>query len=185
MLVSPFSHILLATLMLILFSSFVRTESLETSKHFLVFWQILAKHARPISGDSQGGALVPAAKEEEIPLSDWELVRGYFGKLHVLLASLSLTIVLLHIWFAPPKLRATLIRWGFDLPDTISELLFSAIVVLQVENVVKMMQQFLQARYWQCKFTAALTHCENNLKDIHTRFLVQVIGLMRMFSAMT
>lgn len=94
---------------------------------------------------------MPVAKEEEKPLSEWEFVRGYFGKLHVLLALLSLTVVLLHICFAPPTLRATLIRWGFDLPDTISELLFAAIVVLQVEKVVKMVQQFLQARYWQCK----------------------------------
>ncbi|KAG0631154.1 hypothetical protein M758_1G231500 [Ceratodon purpureus] len=116
---------------------------------YQIYKEVLAKYAKPISEDSQGEALVPGVKEEETPLSDWELVRGYFGKLHVLLASLSLTIVLLHICFAPPKLRATLIRWGFDLPDTISELLFSAIVVLQVEKVVKMVQQFLQARYWQ------------------------------------
>ena len=114
---------------------------------------------------------MPAAKEDETPLSDWELIRGYFGKLHVLLAILSLTIVLLHICFAPPKLRATLIRWGFDLPDTISELLFSAIVVLQVEKVVKMVQQFLQARYWQCKFMAVPVHIGIVFKFLHA-FLV-------------
>lgn len=123
----------------------------------LPFRQVLSKYASPLSGDSQGKELVAAAKQEEVPLSDWELVRAYFGKWHVLLAVLSLTIVLLHICFAPPKLRATLIRWGFDLPDSIAELILSAVVVLQVEKVVKMVQQFLQARYWQCKLTLVPT----------------------------
>ena len=115
--------------------------------------QILAKYAIPISADSQGENLpvVPTTKEEEKPLSEWEFVKGYFGKLHVLLALLSLTVVLLHICFAPPTFETTLIRWGFDLPDSVSELLFAAIVVLQVERVVIMVQQFLRARYWQCK----------------------------------
>lgn len=122
--------------------------------------QVLSKYAKPVSEDSQGRDLVPAAKQEEVPLSDWELVRGYFGNWHVLLAVLSLTIVLLHICFAPPTLRATLIRWGFDLPDSISELLFAAIVVLQVEKVVKMVHQFLQARYWQCKLTLVVCPSE-------------------------
>jgi len=125
----------------------------------------LSKYAKPVSGDPHGKDLVPAAKQEEVPLSDWELVRGYFGKFHVLLAVLSLAIVLLHIYFAPPTLRATLIRWGFDLPDSISELVFSAIVVLQVERVVKMVQQFLQARYWQCKLTLVLTCGSGTLVD--------------------
>ncbi|KAG0621016.1 hypothetical protein M758_4G261700 [Ceratodon purpureus] len=116
-----------------------------------VYREILAKYAKPVSEGSpeDGLSVVLAAKEEEKPLTEWEFIRGYFGKLHVLLALLSLTIVLLHICFAPPTLRASLIRWGFDLPDSISELLFAAIVVLQVERVVKMVQQFLQARYWQ------------------------------------
>jgi len=118
---------------------------------FFLLLQVLSKYANPVTADPQGKDLVAAQRQDEVPLSDWELVRGYFGKWHVLLAVLSLTIVLLHICFAPPTLRATLIRWGFDLPDSISELLFSAIVVLQVERVVKMVQQFLQARYWQCK----------------------------------
>lgn len=90
-------------------------------------------------------------KDVETPLSDWELVRSYFGKYHVLLAVLSLLLVLVHIWFAPPKLRAILVRWGFDLPDTMAQFIFSAVVVLQVENVVKMIHQFIRARYWQCE----------------------------------
>lgn len=118
----------------------------------LWFLQVLSRYAKPIYEGPPGRELVPEAKrEEETPLSDWELVKGYFGKLHVLMAILSLTAVFLHIGFASPKASATLIRWGFDLPDSLSEFLFSAIVVLQVEKVVKMVHQFLQARYWQCE----------------------------------
>ncbi|XP_024386274.1 C2 and GRAM domain-containing protein At1g03370 isoform X3 [Physcomitrium patens] len=114
-----------------------------------IFKEILSKYAKPISEDSWGGNLVPATQQEDTPLSDWELVRCYFGRLHVLLAFLSLIIVLLHIGFATPKVKVSLLRCGFDLPDSISEFLCSAIVVLQVERVVKMVHQFLQARFWQ------------------------------------
>lgn len=131
---------------------------------FIYFLQVLANHAKSVSEEPSEGKLLSAPKQEEKPLSDWELVRGYFGKLHVLLALLSLTIVLLHICFASPTLRATLIRWGLDLPDTMSELLFTAIVVLQVERVVKMTQQFVQARFWQSKLTVILTRTDLIIK---------------------
>lgn len=115
------------------------------------FQQILSKYAKPIPENSRGNS-VPVTQLEDTPLGDWELIKGYFGRLHVLLAFLSLTIVFLHIGFATPKVKVSLVRCGFDLPDSISELLFSAIVVLQVERVFKMAHQFLQARYWQCKY---------------------------------
>lgn len=94
---------------------------------------------------------VGVGNDDETPLSEWELMRGYFGKYPVLLAVLCLLIVLLHIWFAPPSLKRTLRKWGFDLPDSVGQLVMSAIVVLQIETVVKMVYQFLRARYWQCE----------------------------------
>ncbi|XP_024372049.1 C2 and GRAM domain-containing protein At1g03370 isoform X2 [Physcomitrium patens] len=140
-------HFLHSTMMKGMIENGARAGIKET---YELYREVLSRYAKPIYEGPPGRELVPEAKrEEETPLSDWELVKGYFGKLHVLMAILSLTAVFLHIGFASPKASATLIRWGFDLPDSLSEFLFSAIVVLQVEKVVKMVHQFLQARYWQ------------------------------------
>jgi len=118
---------------------------------FLCCLQVLCKYAKPISDDQLTREALLGPKEDERPLSDYQLAWEYFGKWHVLLAVLSLLIVVVHIAFVTPKMKKFLTSWGIDLPDSLGEMFFAAIVVLQVENVVKMIYQFVRARYWQCK----------------------------------
>ncbi|CAM6037416.1 unnamed protein product [Sphagnum compactum] len=113
------------------------------------YCEVLCKYAKPISDDQLTREALLGPKEDERPLSDYQLAWEYFGKWHVLLAVLSLLIVVVHIAFVTPKMKKFLTSWGIDLPDSLGEMFFAAIVVLQVENVVKMIYQFVRARYWQ------------------------------------
>lgn len=92
-----------------------------------------------------------ASDDEERPISPWEEAWDYFGKWNVLLALMSLTIILVHIGLSPQKKRTGLDFWGVHFPDSFTELITSAIVVIQVERVVIMVYNYVRARYWQCK----------------------------------
>jgi len=115
--------------------------------------QVLGKHVPQVSvGNYLGEPLLKAkCDDEERPINSWEEAWDYFGKWDVLLALLSLTIILVHIGLSPQKKRTGLDFWGIHFPDSLTELITSAIVVIQVERVVIMVYNYARARYWQCK----------------------------------
>jgi hypothetical protein len=78
----------------------------------------------------------------------------------VLLALVSLTVILVHIALVPRKRKSGLEFWVIKFPDSLMELLTSAIVVVQVERVAIMVYNFVRARYWQCK------HCYSSSNSI-------------------
>lgn len=93
----------------------------------------------------------------------------------MLLALVSLTIVLVHIALAPPKRKTGLEFWIIDLPDSLMELIITAIVAIQVERVALMVYDFVRARYWQCKscgspIYALYMKCQHSL-EIAPEFL--------------
>ncbi len=113
--------------------------------------QVLARHATPILADSLSRTVLTGNQEDERPVSDWQFAWDYLGKYHVLVALLSLMFLLVHIAITPRKQKGGLEFWGLDFPDTLMELVTSSIVVVQVENVVKLVYDVVRARYWQCK----------------------------------
>ncbi|KAH9308298.1 hypothetical protein KI387_036209, partial [Taxus chinensis] len=104
------------------------------------YLDVLAKHARCINN-----AATIAFKEEE-PQSDWELAKEYFINLPVLASILSLGFFLLYIYFPWPKINKVLEFCYLDLPDSLGELITSAVVTIQLEYVFKKIRTFLRAR---------------------------------------
>lgn len=119
----------------------------------LVLIQVLGRYAEPVSpGDPSSESFSSSATgDEERPVSDWEIAWEYFGKWHVLLALVSLSFIIVHIFLAPRRLMVGLDFWGINFPSSVTELITSAIVVIQVEQVAIMAFNFLRSRYWQGK----------------------------------
>ncbi|CAK9278846.1 unnamed protein product [Sphagnum jensenii] len=114
-----------------------------------IYREVLARHATPILADSLSRTVLTGNQEDERPVSDWQFAWDYLGKFHVLAALLSLMFLLVHIAITPRKQKGGLEFWGLDFPDTLMELVTSSIVVVQVENVVKLVYDVVRARYWQ------------------------------------
>ena len=110
----------------------------------------MAKYATPLSARDSPRSVSSASDDEKL-ISDWEIAWEYFKSWRVLLALLSLTIVLVHIALAPSKRKSGLEFGIIDFPDSLMELITSAIVAVQVERVAIMVFDFIRARYWRCK----------------------------------
>lgn len=112
---------------------------------FVVYREVLSRHATPLSSSKE----LPSGGDDEILISDWEIAWDYFKKWHVLFALVSLIIILVHIALAPPKKKCGLEFWIIHFPDSLMELIMSAVVVIQVERLAIMIYYFVRARYWQ------------------------------------
>ncbi|KAG0591890.1 hypothetical protein KC19_1G209800 [Ceratodon purpureus] len=116
---------------------------------FNVYQEVLARYATPLSERESPRSVSAASDVDEKLISDWEIAWDYFKKWHVLLALLSLIIILVHISLAAPRRKSGLEFWIINFPDSLMELLISALVVVQVERVAIMVYNFVRARYWQ------------------------------------
>ncbi|KAK9119831.1 hypothetical protein Scep_017924 [Stephania cephalantha] len=78
--------------------------------------------------------------------SDFQLAYDYFCNFSVLFTITMVIYVLLHILLSKSRELHGLEFNGLDLPDSLGELITSAVIVLQVERVFNMIRHFVQAR---------------------------------------
>ncbi|CAJ1962757.1 unnamed protein product [Sphenostylis stenocarpa] len=80
------------------------------------------------------------------PESDWRLAVQYFANFTVFTTVFMGLYVLVHIWLAAPSTIQGLEFGGLDLPDSIGELVFCAVLVLQGERLLGIISRFIKAR---------------------------------------
>ncbi|KAK1395434.1 C2 and GRAM domain-containing protein [Heracleum sosnowskyi] len=80
------------------------------------------------------------------PQSDWKLAIQYFCNLTFISTILMGLYVLVHLCLATPNTIQGLEFIGLDLPDSIGELIFSGVLVLQGERFLALISRFMQAR---------------------------------------
>lgn len=79
-------------------------------------------------------------------MSDWELAREYFCNFTVVSALLMVVYTLVHILVTAPSEIKGLEMNGFDLPDSIGEVITCGILVISLERVYYLVLHFLHAR---------------------------------------
>lgn len=114
------------------------------------FAELLPKFVDPI--DDAGVAAINDKEEIQFsellkPKSVREMALEYFGNLTVVSTLLMLGFLFLHVILTKTNGRGGLEFWGLDMADSVGEILTTAIVVLQVERLVKMTHHRLHARY--------------------------------------
>ncbi|XP_059304005.1 C2 and GRAM domain-containing protein At5g50170 [Lycium ferocissimum] len=78
--------------------------------------------------------------------SDWEMAKEYFWNFTVVSTIFMILYAFAHILLSEPTKLHGLEAHGFDLPDSIGEIITSGILVLQLERVYYMVSRFVEAR---------------------------------------
>ncbi|XP_060204571.1 C2 and GRAM domain-containing protein At5g50170 [Lycium barbarum] len=78
--------------------------------------------------------------------SDWEMAKAYFWNITVVSTIFMILYAFAHILLSEPTKLQGLEAHGFDLPDSIGEIITSGILVLQLERVYYMVSRFVEAR---------------------------------------
>ncbi|GAB2299001.1 hypothetical protein Dimus_033077 [Dionaea muscipula] len=114
---------------------------------FQQYGDFLTQKVKPVdlkdTGSNKAQVLASLQAEQQ---SDWKLAVQFFANFTVLSVLVVGFYVLLHIFLAAPSNIQGLEFPGLDLPDSIGELVFSAILVLQAQRVLASVSQFMQAR---------------------------------------
>ncbi|XP_071903699.1 C2 and GRAM domain-containing protein At5g50170 isoform X3 [Coffea arabica] len=113
---------------------------------FEQFSDLLAKNLKVINlvNISDKGHTVATLQEER--QSDWELATEYFWNFTVVAALFMVLYISFHIWLCGEFKLQGLEFDGLDLPDSVGEIITSAILVIQLEKVYDMVSHFVQAR---------------------------------------
>lgn len=108
---------------------------------------LLSQTVKPVDlkdlGSSKEQALASLKAEPE---SDWKLAMQYFANFTFISTFLMGLYVLIHISLVAPTTIQGLEFFGLDLPDSISEFVVSAVLVLQGERMLGLISRFMQAR---------------------------------------
>lgn len=116
--------------------------------------QVLEKYAKPhqeslLAGDEIQNEEPVQQKRDDVDVltqkNDWQLAREYFCSLRVCITLLSIFLVLAHI-YRRSCAKSGLEVWKLDLPDTLSELILSALLGAQIQLVIGLARNFLRAR---------------------------------------
>ncbi|KAK9117298.1 hypothetical protein Sjap_016245 [Stephania japonica] len=148
----------------------------EESARLIISWNVKFTQSTVMKGVIEGGArqglkesfgqfaellgqrLEPVALAEQLEKkqllkyletehqSDFQLAYDYFCNFSVLLTVTMIIYVLLHILLSKSRELHGLEFNGLDLPDSLGELITSAVIVLLVEHVFNMIRHFVQAR---------------------------------------
>ncbi|XP_055828101.1 C2 and GRAM domain-containing protein At5g50170 [Solanum dulcamara] len=78
--------------------------------------------------------------------SDWEMAKEYFWNFTVVSTIFMVFYVFVHILLSEPSKLHGLESHGFDLPDSVGEIITSGILVLQLERIYYMVSRFVEAR---------------------------------------
>ncbi|KAJ8536509.1 hypothetical protein K7X08_034910 [Anisodus acutangulus] len=78
--------------------------------------------------------------------SDWEMAKEYFWNFTVVSTIFMVLYAFVHILLSEPSTLHGLESHGFDLPDSVGEIITSGILVLQLERVYYMVSRFVEAR---------------------------------------
>ncbi|CAN4088063.1 unnamed protein product [Withania somnifera] len=78
--------------------------------------------------------------------SDWEMAKEYFWNFTVVSTIFMVLYASVHILLSEPSKLHGLESHGFDLPDSVGEIITSGILVLQLERVYYMVSRFVEAR---------------------------------------
>ncbi|XP_015068094.1 C2 and GRAM domain-containing protein At5g50170 isoform X1 [Solanum pennellii] len=78
--------------------------------------------------------------------SDWEMAKEYFWNFTVISTIFMVLYVFVHILLSEPSKLQGLESYGFDLPDSVGEIITCGILVLQLERVYYMVSRFVEAR---------------------------------------
>ncbi|CAM8932589.1 unnamed protein product [Rhodiola kirilowii] len=136
-------HFVQHTMMRGMIESGARLGLKESFDHFA---DLLAQNFKVIESTGLASKNQVLAALDSERQSDWDLARKYFFNLTVFSTVFMLIYVLGHIILSPPdKINGLEVR-GFDLPDSIGELVTCGILVLQLERVYYMVLHFVQAR---------------------------------------
>ncbi|XP_027167160.1 C2 and GRAM domain-containing protein At5g50170 [Coffea eugenioides] len=113
---------------------------------FEQFSDLLAKNLKVINlvNMSDKGHMVATLQEER--QSDWELATEYFWNFTVAAALFMVLYIGFHIWLCGEFKLQGLEFDGLDLPDSVGEIITSAILVIQLEKVYDMVSHFVQSR---------------------------------------
>ncbi|GAB2224751.1 hypothetical protein Droror1_Dr00005521 [Drosera rotundifolia] len=114
---------------------------------FQQYGDFLSQKVKPVdlkdTGSSKAQVLASLQAEQQ---SDWKLAIQYFANFTVLSVLVVGLYVLIHLWLAGPSTIQGLEFPGLDLPDSLGELFISVILVLEVQRVLPIVAQFMQAR---------------------------------------
>ncbi|CAM8989679.1 unnamed protein product [Rhodiola kirilowii] len=116
----------------------------ESFGHFTI---LLAQKIKVVESRDMGSnqeQLLASLQGE--PQSDWKLAVQYLFNFSVVSTIIVGIYVISHIWIAMPSTIHGLEVVGIDLPDSIGEIIFGGILVLQCKRVLKMLARFIQAR---------------------------------------
>ncbi|KAG9138021.1 hypothetical protein Leryth_001285 [Lithospermum erythrorhizon] len=115
-------------------------------ENFEQFSRVLSNHVSVLNSEDildKNHVLATLQSEHQ---SDRELAIEYFCNFTVVSTLFMVLYVLLHIFYSGPSNPQGLEFHGFDLPDSIGEIITSAILVLQLERVYYMISHFIGAR---------------------------------------
>ncbi|XP_074295148.1 C2 and GRAM domain-containing protein At1g03370-like [Silene latifolia] len=115
--------------------------------NFDQFSTVLSQHVKPV--DVKGTAsekdqLLATLQAEQ--QSDGKLFVQYFANFTVVSTIIIVVYTLSHIWKAAPSTVQGLEFVGLDLPDSIGEVVVSAVLVLQAKRIFDLVARFMQAR---------------------------------------
>ncbi|XP_010252840.1 PREDICTED: C2 and GRAM domain-containing protein At1g03370-like [Nelumbo nucifera] len=114
---------------------------------FEQFADLLSQNVKKVDLKDLGSdkELVLASLQVE-PQSGWKLAFQYFANFTVVSTIVMGVYVIAHILLAMPSLVQGLEFVGLDLPDSVSEVIVSGILVLQSQRLLGLIARFLQAR---------------------------------------
>lgn len=115
-------------------------------ENFDQFAQILAHKLKVTTSQSvldKDRALASLQTEQQ---SDWDMAKEYFWNFTVISTIFMVLYISVHILLSEPSKLHGLESHGFDLPDSVGEIITSGILVLQLERVYYMVSRFVEAR---------------------------------------
>lgn len=131
-------HFLSSTMMKGIIESGARQGLQDSYKDFE---QVLEKYVRPHQ-KLLDAAITP-------PQSDWQLAKGHFCNLRVLIVISSTIVILSHIYISRACPKSGLEVWKLDFPDTLREFITSAVLGIQIERIFVTARKFFGARLYK------------------------------------
>ncbi|KAL6888307.1 hypothetical protein ACP4OV_009333 [Aristida adscensionis] len=109
------------------------------------FSEVLSRKIKVVDLDSANSKDKVLASLQTPKESNWKLVARFLGSFAFIFSLSGALYIIAHVHLAKPDMMHGLEYFGLDLPDSIGEVVFCAILILQGHNIFRVGRRFLQA----------------------------------------